>query len=146
MRARALDEMAEAHAAVGGTARGRRYTTQQLNQAYAVLLAAHFQGFWVMGHFGVRRFDAAFFLSFFFLLHIELPKKKGKKAASNRRTPKVSSKLTHYRFLSRLAFGVRGSLSIGDQRTTFAFIVFAIGADARPPDRSRQRAIREPRR
>src|SRR5437773_7413866 len=44
-RARALSEIAEAHVAVGGTARGRRYTTQQLNQAYAVLLAAHFQGF-----------------------------------------------------------------------------------------------------
>ena len=43
--ARALDEMAKAHVAVGGSARGRRYTTQQINQAYAVLLAAHFQGF-----------------------------------------------------------------------------------------------------
>jgi hypothetical protein len=30
---------------VGGTARGRRYTTQQINRAYAVLLAAQFQGF-----------------------------------------------------------------------------------------------------
>jgi len=44
-RARALDEIAEAHAAVGGSARGRRYTTQQINRAYAVLLAAQFQGF-----------------------------------------------------------------------------------------------------
>jgi hypothetical protein len=45
MRARALDEMAQAHAAVGGTARGRRRATQQINHAYAVLLAAQFQGF-----------------------------------------------------------------------------------------------------
>jgi hypothetical protein len=45
VRKRALDEMADAHAAVGGTARGRRYATQQINRAYAVLLASHFQGF-----------------------------------------------------------------------------------------------------
>ena len=45
IRARALDEIAQAHVAVGGSARGRRYTTQQIHQAYAVLLAAHFQGF-----------------------------------------------------------------------------------------------------
>jgi hypothetical protein len=44
-RARALDEIAQAHAAVGGTKRGRRYATQQINQAYAVLLASQFQGF-----------------------------------------------------------------------------------------------------
>lgn len=45
MRSRALEEIAQAHTAVGGTARGRRYTTQQINRAYAVLLASHFQGF-----------------------------------------------------------------------------------------------------
>ena len=45
VRARALDEIAGAHVAVGGTARGRRYATQQINRAYAVLLAAQFQGF-----------------------------------------------------------------------------------------------------
>src|SRR5205823_5921323 len=44
-RGRALDEIAQAHAAVGGTARGRRYAMQQINHAYVVLLAAHFQGF-----------------------------------------------------------------------------------------------------
>ena len=43
--AAALDEIAQAHAAIGGTARGRRYTTQQINRAYAMLLAAEFQGF-----------------------------------------------------------------------------------------------------
>ena len=44
-RASALDEIARAHAAIGGTARGRRFTTQQINQAYAMLLASQFQGF-----------------------------------------------------------------------------------------------------
>jgi hypothetical protein len=45
VRARALDEMARAHVALGGTGPGRRYATQQVNQAYAVLLASQFQGF-----------------------------------------------------------------------------------------------------
>src|SRR6266498_2979243 len=45
IRARALDEITEAHVAVGGSARGRRYATQQINHAYAVLLASQFQGF-----------------------------------------------------------------------------------------------------
>lgn len=45
VRALELEEIASAHAAVGGSARGRRYTTQQINRAYAVLLASHFQGF-----------------------------------------------------------------------------------------------------
>ena len=40
-----LDEIQQAHTAVGGTRRGRRYATQQINQAYAVLLASQFQGF-----------------------------------------------------------------------------------------------------
>ena len=31
--------------AVGGTGRGRRYATEQVNHAYAVLLASQFQGF-----------------------------------------------------------------------------------------------------
>jgi hypothetical protein len=44
-RANALDEIARAHAAVGGTGPGRRYATQQVNHAYAVLLASQFQGF-----------------------------------------------------------------------------------------------------
>ncbi len=44
-RGNALDEIAQAHAAVGGTSRGRRYATQQINRAYAVLLASQFQGF-----------------------------------------------------------------------------------------------------
>src|SRR3954454_17039221 len=41
----ALDEIEHAHVAVGGTARGRRYATQQINRAYAMLLASQFQGF-----------------------------------------------------------------------------------------------------
>ncbi len=45
MRARALDEIARGHAAVSGTRRGRRFNTQQFNRAYAVMLAAQFQGF-----------------------------------------------------------------------------------------------------
>lgn len=44
-RAEALDEIETAHATVGGTDRGRRYATQQINYAYAALLSAHFQGF-----------------------------------------------------------------------------------------------------
>jgi hypothetical protein len=43
--ARALDEMEAAHRAVGGTGRGRRYATQQINHAYAVLLSSQFQRF-----------------------------------------------------------------------------------------------------
>ena len=44
-RARALNELENAHARVEGTDRGRRYATQQINPAYAVLLTAQFQGF-----------------------------------------------------------------------------------------------------
>jgi hypothetical protein len=44
-RAHALNEIEGAHTAVGGTGRGRRYATQQVNHAYAVLLASQFQGF-----------------------------------------------------------------------------------------------------
>lgn len=44
-RAEELDRLEAAHAAVGGTGRGRRYATQQVNQAYVILLASHFQGF-----------------------------------------------------------------------------------------------------
>ena len=39
----ALDEIAAAHVAVGGGARGRRYATQEINHAYAVLLSSQFQ-------------------------------------------------------------------------------------------------------
>jgi hypothetical protein len=44
-RLRALDEIEQAHRSVGGTGPGRRYATQQINHAYAVLLSAQFQGF-----------------------------------------------------------------------------------------------------
>jgi hypothetical protein len=44
-RAVALDEIEDAHRAVGGSGPGRRYATQQINQAYAVLLSSHFQAF-----------------------------------------------------------------------------------------------------
>lgn len=44
-RAAELDQVEAAHILLGGTARGRRYTTQQINRAYAVLLASQFQGF-----------------------------------------------------------------------------------------------------
>ncbi len=40
-----LDEIENAHASVGGIMRGRRYATQQINQAYAVLLSSHLQGY-----------------------------------------------------------------------------------------------------
>jgi hypothetical protein len=45
VRAAALDEIAGAHAAAGGTARGRRFAAQQITRAYAMLLASQFQGF-----------------------------------------------------------------------------------------------------
>jgi hypothetical protein len=45
VRSAALDEIAAAHASVGGTSRGRRHATQQINRAYAVLLVSEFQGF-----------------------------------------------------------------------------------------------------
>lgn len=44
-RQTALDELAVAHQSVGGTGPGRRHATQQINQAYAVLLSSQFQGF-----------------------------------------------------------------------------------------------------
>jgi hypothetical protein len=44
-RSETLDEIEAAHAKVGGTSRGRRYATQQLNLAYTVLLSSQFQGF-----------------------------------------------------------------------------------------------------
>lgn len=44
-RLAALDELESAHKAVGGPGRGRRYATQQINQAYTVLLSSQFQGF-----------------------------------------------------------------------------------------------------
>ncbi len=44
-RSAALDEIENAHVMVGGTERGRRYATQQINYAYAALLSSQFQGF-----------------------------------------------------------------------------------------------------
>ncbi len=44
-RAQELDEIANAHFQVGGAARGRRFATQQINHAYAMLLSSQFQGF-----------------------------------------------------------------------------------------------------
>jgi len=44
-RAEALDEIVNAHAIVGGTERGRRFATQQINYAFTALLSSQFQGF-----------------------------------------------------------------------------------------------------
>jgi hypothetical protein len=44
-RAENLDQIRDAHARVGGTQRGRRYATEQINHAYATLLSSQFQGF-----------------------------------------------------------------------------------------------------
>jgi hypothetical protein len=44
-RTNALNEIENAHAIVGGTKRGRRYATRQINYSYAALLSSHFQGF-----------------------------------------------------------------------------------------------------
>lgn len=40
-----LEEIAQAHTAVGGSQRGRRFATNQINHAYAMLVSAEFQGF-----------------------------------------------------------------------------------------------------
>src|SRR5207244_294677 len=40
-----LDQIESAHRSVGGSGPGRRYTTQQINQAYTVLLSSQFQAF-----------------------------------------------------------------------------------------------------
>lgn len=45
VRAATLDEIEAAHASVGGTGRGRRYATHQINHVYTVLLSSQFQGF-----------------------------------------------------------------------------------------------------
>ena len=44
-RAEALNEIENAHVIIGGTERGRRYATQQVNYSYVTLLSSHFQGF-----------------------------------------------------------------------------------------------------
>jgi hypothetical protein len=44
-RAQELNDIEAAHRSVGGTGPGRRYATEQINHAYAVLLASQFQGF-----------------------------------------------------------------------------------------------------
>jgi hypothetical protein len=44
-RSRALNDIEAAHHRVGGTGRGRRFATEQINHVYAVLLASQFQGF-----------------------------------------------------------------------------------------------------
>lgn len=44
-RAAALDEIENAHRSVGGSGPGRRYATQQINHAFAMLLSSQFQGF-----------------------------------------------------------------------------------------------------
>jgi hypothetical protein len=45
VRKTSLNEIEEAHRSIGGSGPGRRYATQQINQAYAVMLAGQFQGF-----------------------------------------------------------------------------------------------------
>lgn len=40
-----LDEIENAHKQVGGTGRGRRYATLQLNHAYTMLISSQFQGY-----------------------------------------------------------------------------------------------------
>ncbi len=44
-RRRALDEVAVAHRAVGGSGPGRRRATEQINHAYVLLVSSQFQGF-----------------------------------------------------------------------------------------------------
>jgi hypothetical protein len=44
-RLAALDEIEDAHRAVGGRGKGRRYATLQINHAYTTMLSGQFQGF-----------------------------------------------------------------------------------------------------
>jgi hypothetical protein len=44
-RATRLDELHDIHATIGGTSRGRRWRTQQINWAITLRLAGEFQGF-----------------------------------------------------------------------------------------------------
>lgn len=44
-RAESLDEVEDAHEAVGGAGRGRRFATLQINHAYVMLVSSQFQGF-----------------------------------------------------------------------------------------------------
>lgn len=44
-RTDALNEIENAHAIIGGNARGRRYATQLINYSCAALLSSHFQGY-----------------------------------------------------------------------------------------------------
>jgi hypothetical protein len=45
VRIKELHQIEHAHKMVGGIHRGRRYATQQINQAYVMLLSSQFQGF-----------------------------------------------------------------------------------------------------
>src|SRR5271155_4208753 len=45
VRIHALNEIEGAHESVGGSERGRRYATQQINYAYAAILSSQFQAF-----------------------------------------------------------------------------------------------------
>src|SRR5579884_3163239 len=44
-RAKHLAEIEAAHRGVGGSGRGRRFRTEQINHAYTMLLSSQFQGF-----------------------------------------------------------------------------------------------------
>lgn len=44
-RCRILDEIEDAHQSIGGSGRGRRFATLQVNYAYAMLLSSQFQAF-----------------------------------------------------------------------------------------------------
>jgi hypothetical protein len=44
-RAAALDEIEDAHRSLGGSGPGPRFATQQINQAYTVLVSSQFQAF-----------------------------------------------------------------------------------------------------
>lgn len=55
VRCIALDEIVSAHKSIGGGGPGRRYATEQINHAYAVLLSAQFQGFCRDLHFECTR-------------------------------------------------------------------------------------------
>jgi hypothetical protein len=87
VRRRELDEVEAAHSSVGGTERGRRHATLQLNYGYALLLSAHFQGFCRDLHTEVAQYPATWLTSSSFQGAIRILFLSGRKLGSGNPNP-----------------------------------------------------------